>query len=90
MGLVPMFLGYVLFGYGLARLGASTATTITLSEPAVAAILAVVIVGETLSPLGWSGLGIIGAALVVLAVAPATAPAPPTHPRPVERKIASR
>ncbi|MFF5792373.1 DMT family transporter [Paeniglutamicibacter sp. NPDC012692] len=76
MALVPMFLGYVLFGYGLARLGASTATTITLSEPAVAAILAVVIVGETLSPAGWSGLAIIGAALVVLAVAPATSAAP--------------
>ena len=86
MALVPMFLGYVLFGYGLARLGASTATTITLSEPAVAAILAVAIVGETLSPLGWSGLAIIGAALVILAVAPANAPPPPTDPVPPSAK----
>ncbi|MBP2387819.1 DMT family transporter [Paeniglutamicibacter kerguelensis] len=87
MALVPMFLGYVLFGYGLARLGASTATTITLSEPAVAAILAVAIVGETLSPAGWSGLAIIGAALVILALAPANAAAStddtaPTSPTP--------
>ena len=91
MALVPMFLGYVLFGYGLARLGASTATTITLSEPAVAAILAVAIVGETLSPMGWSGLAIIGAALVVLALAPAnrTGHLQPIS-RPAERKIASR
>ena len=72
MALIPMFLGYLLFGYGLARVPVSTATTITLSEPAIAAILAVVVVGERLSPLGWSGLGIIAAALVMLAIAPAT------------------
>ncbi|WP_026554582.1 DMT family transporter [Arthrobacter sp. 35W] len=71
MALVPMFLGYLLFGYGLARLTASTATTITLSEPAVAAVLAVAVVGEHLSTTGWIGLGIIGLSLVVLAVAPA-------------------
>ncbi|MGL3805573.1 DMT family transporter [Paeniglutamicibacter sp. R2-26] len=81
MALVPMFLGYVLFGYGLARLGAGTATTITLSEPAVAALLAVLVVGETLGPLGWVGLAVIGAALAVLALAPAQAAAPEAMPR---------
>ncbi|WP_449373143.1 hypothetical protein [Arthrobacter psychrolactophilus] len=35
-----------------------------------------VVVGERLSPLGWSGLGIIAAALVVLAIAPATTELP--------------
>jgi DME family drug/metabolite transporter len=70
MALVPMFLGYLLFGYGLSRLSASTATTITLSEPAIAAVLAVFIVGERLSGLGWTGLGIIAMALAVLAIAP--------------------
>lgn len=70
MALVPMFLGYLLFGYGLARLSASTATTITLSEPAIAAVLAVAIVGERLSSMGWTGLCIIAAALAVLAFAP--------------------
>lgn len=70
MALVPMFLGYLLFGYGLARIPASTATTITLSEPAIAAVLAVAIVGERLSATGWTGLGIIAVALAVLAVAP--------------------
>lgn len=72
MALIPMFLGYLLFGYGLARVPASTATTITLTEPAVAAILAVVIVGERLSPVGWIGLGLIGTTLLVLALAPAS------------------
>src|SRR5699024_735837 len=31
MALVPMFLGYVLFGLGLTRISASTATTLTLA-----------------------------------------------------------
>ncbi|MEE1621818.1 DMT family transporter [Zafaria sp. Z1313] len=70
MALVPMFLGYLLFGYGLQRVAASTATTVTLGEPAVAAVLAVIVVGERLGAAGWTGLGIIAAALVVLALAP--------------------
>ncbi|PZE81764.1 DMT family transporter [Curtobacterium sp. MCBD17_032] len=71
MALVPMFLGYLLFGYGLSRVPASTATTVTLTEPAVAAVLAVVVVGERLTAVGWAGLGVIAVVLVVLAVAPA-------------------
>ena len=71
MAMVPMFLGYLLFGYGLSHLAASTATTITLIEPAVAAILAVAVVGERLGALGWSGLAIIGVAIATLAAAPA-------------------
>lgn len=71
MALVPMFLGYLLFGYGLARVPPSTATTVTLTEPAVAAILAVAIVGERLAALGGIGLAVIGAVLILLALAPA-------------------
>ena len=70
MALIPMFLGYVLFGYGLTKMPASTATTVTLTEPAVATILAVLIVGETLSGLGWIGLAVISVVLTILAVAP--------------------
>lgn len=70
MALVPMFLGYLLFGYGLMRVSASTATTITLSEPAIATILAVLIVGEQLGLLGWIGLGVIALVLGILALAP--------------------
>ncbi|WP_084500241.1 EamA family transporter [Brevibacterium album] len=73
MALVPMFLGYLLFGYGLTKVAASMATTITLTEPAVAAVLAVLVVGERLSALGWTGLGVLAAVLAVLAVAPANA-----------------
>lgn len=73
MALVPMFLGYLLFGFGLTRVPASTATTVTLTEPAVAALLAVVIVGEQLSGLGWTGLAVIAAVLVILVFAPTNA-----------------
>lgn len=66
LALVPMFLGYVLFGYGLTRLSPSTATTVTLAEPAVAALLAVAVVGERLAPVGWAGLGLIALVLVIL------------------------
>ncbi|GAA1770472.1 DMT family transporter [Kocuria aegyptia] len=78
MALVPMFLGYFLFGIGLARVRPSTATTLTLTEPAVAAVLAVVVVGERLAGAGWAGLAVIAAALVVLALAPANV----VEPRP--------
>lgn len=68
MALVPMFLGYVCYGYGLARIPASMATTITLLEPVIAALLAVVLVGERLPPSGWAGVGLIVACLGIITV----------------------
>lgn len=66
MALVPMFTGYLLFGYALAHISASTATTITLTEPVIAAMLAVLIVGEALSPLGWLGAVLVVCCLIIL------------------------
>lgn len=77
MALVPMFGGYVLFGWGLAHVQASTATTLSLLEPAVAAVLAVLIVGERLPVTGWTGIALVIACLAVL-----TAPAPRLRRRP--------
>lgn len=65
---VPMFLGYVLFGWGLARVPASVATTASLAEPVVAAVLAVAVVGERLAPAGWAGMALIVVGLAVLTV----------------------
>jgi DME family drug/metabolite transporter len=70
MALVPMFTGYLLFGWALAHVPATTATTLTLLEPAVATLLAVTIVGEHLPAAGWAGLTLIAGCLVIL-----TAPA---------------
>ncbi|WP_333778236.1 DMT family transporter [Streptomyces sp. IBSBF 3136] len=66
MALVPMFTGYVLFGWGLAHVPASTATTLSLLEPAVAAVLAVLVVGERLPATGWLGVALVIACLAVL------------------------
>ncbi|MFB6855666.1 DMT family transporter [Streptomyces sp. NPDC056341] len=66
MALVPMLAGYVLFGWGLAHVPASTATTLSLLEPAVAAVLAVLVVGELLPPAGWLGIALVIACLAVL------------------------
>ena len=65
----PMFVAYVLFGIGLRTLRSSTATTITLLEPFVATLLAVIVVGERLDAVGWVGLALILAAVTVLATA---------------------
>lgn len=68
MAAVPMFLGYLCFGYGLARVTASMATTLTLLEPVVAAVLAVVVVGERLPVPGWVGVGLVVGCLMILTV----------------------
>jgi DME family drug/metabolite transporter len=82
---VPMFVGYVLFGRGLAAVPASTATTLSLLEPVVAAVIAVLVLHERLPALGWLGMGIVLASLVVLTAGPRrpgpdTASSPPTSP----------
>jgi DME family drug/metabolite transporter len=81
MALIPMFAGYVLFGWGLARVRASTATTISLAETVVAAILAVVIVGERLPALAWVGAALVAGSLFVL-----TLPAPRQSHRKAEER----
>ncbi|WP_436897096.1 DMT family transporter [Acinetobacter gyllenbergii] len=69
MMLIPMFLGYLLFGYALKTISASTATTLTLFEPLVAALFAVLLVGEQLAPIGWVGMALIFVCLAVLSKA---------------------
>jgi DME family drug/metabolite transporter len=62
----PMFLAYLLFGIGLRSVRSSTATTITLLEPVFATVLAVLVVGERLSLVGWLGFGLVLVGLAVL------------------------
>ncbi|TCB65778.1 DMT family transporter [Acinetobacter sp. ANC 4178] len=66
MMLIPMFLGYLLFGYGLKTVPASRAVTLTLFEPFMAAVFAMLIVGEQLDGLGWLGMGFIFVCLTIL------------------------
>jgi DME family drug/metabolite transporter len=67
--IAPMFLAYLLFAVGLTSIRSSAATTITLVEPVVATVLAVVVVGERLTVLGWLGLALILVGVAVMASA---------------------
>ena len=68
----PMFVAYLLFGFGLRSIRSSVATTVTLIEPVVAAALAILVVGEQLRWSGWVGLALIlvGVTLLVSARQP--------------------
>ena len=65
----PMFLAYLFFAVGVRDLPSSTVTVITLLEPLVATLLAVLVVGERLEPLGWLGLVLILVGVTVLSSA---------------------
>jgi DME family drug/metabolite transporter len=68
LAVVPMALSYLLFGYGLRALPASGATTLALAEPVVATLLAVLVVGEQLTPLAWTGLLLVGLGISITAL----------------------
>ena len=65
----PMLIAYVLFGIGLRRIRSSTVTTITLLEPVIATLLAVTVVGERLTLVGWSGFVLVLGGLALLVTA---------------------
>jgi DME family drug/metabolite transporter len=65
----PMFVAYLLFGYGLRTIRSSSATTLTLLEPVVATLLAVAVVGERPGPVAWAGLVLILVGIAVLVAA---------------------
>ncbi|MDI3455046.1 EamA family transporter [Acinetobacter sp. V89_4] len=64
--IVPMFLGYLFFSFGLKRIPASQAMTLALVEIPVAALLAVVVVGESLTMHSYLGLILIFLCVIVL------------------------
>ena len=69
LGVVTTAVAYLLFGQGLSRLSASTASTLTLAEPMTATLLGILVLGERL---GWSasaGMAVIAVAIVILVVA---------------------
>jgi DME family drug/metabolite transporter len=65
----PMFVAYLLFGIGLRTVRSSSATTIALLEPVVATVLAVLVVGERLDAVGWTGLALVLTGLAILITA---------------------
>ncbi|SNS17491.1 drug/metabolite transporter, DME family [Actinomadura meyerae] len=68
LGVVTTGGGYLLFARGLRTTPATTATTLTLAEPAVAAVLGVALLDERLGAAALAGLALLAASLVVLIV----------------------
>lgn len=66
LGLVTTAVAYLLFGWGLARLRATTASTLTLAEPLTATLLGLLVLGERLGPVASAGLLLIALGIVVL------------------------
>lgn len=67
LGIMTTTLSYVMFGYGITHLAPGVVTTLVLSEPVVATLLGVGVLGEAMAPRGWSGCALIAAGLVLVA-----------------------
>ncbi|MEV0623185.1 EamA family transporter [Nonomuraea sp. NPDC050404] len=68
LGLGTTALSYFLYGRGLRTTPVATAATLALAEPAVAALLGVVVLDERLGPVSVAGLSLLAIALVAVAV----------------------
>ena len=68
LGIFTTGLGYTLYAYGLKRVHSSTASTLVLAEPATATLLAVVVLGDTLSANSWLGIAVVITGLLFLAI----------------------
>lgn len=66
LGLVTAGLAYWLFARGLQLIPVSSAVTLSLAEPLTAGLLGVVVLGEVLTPMAFSGIGLIFAGLLLL------------------------
>ncbi|WP_433436800.1 DMT family transporter [Nonomuraea sp. CA-141351] len=68
LGLGTTALSYFLYGRGLRATPVATAATLALAEPAVAALLGLVVLGERLTPVSIAGLVMLALSLVAVAV----------------------
>src|SRR5262249_60418271 len=60
-------LAYLLYARGLRTTAVTTATTLGLAEPAIAALLGLTLLGERLTTTGLAGLGVLAVGLVIAA-----------------------
>lgn len=65
LGLGTVVVTYLLLGQGLRGLSAATATTLALAEPATAALLGVLVLGELLTGWQYAGIATIAAGVVI-------------------------
>jgi DME family drug/metabolite transporter len=65
LGVVTVALSYPLLARGLDGVGVAATATLTLAEPATAAVLGLVVLDEEISGWGWVGLVLVAAGVAV-------------------------
>ncbi|QTD40421.1 DMT family transporter [Sporosarcina sp. Te-1] len=68
LGLATTSVAYILFSTGLRHIPSSSAVTLSLGEPLTAAILSVLVVGERLDVVSWSGVVLLVGGILVLTI----------------------
>jgi DME family drug/metabolite transporter len=68
LGLVTVAVAYPLLARGLEHVGVAATATLTLAEPATAAVLGLVILDEQLDSAGWVGLVLVASGVAVEAL----------------------
>ncbi|WP_339252323.1 EamA family transporter [Sporosarcina sp. FSL W8-0480] len=66
LGIAATSVAYILFSTGLRQIPSSSAVTLSLAEPLTAAILSVLVVGERLDLISWSGIALLLGGILVL------------------------
>jgi len=66
LGIAATGVAYLLFGYGLHRLTSATTVTLVLAEPLTAALLATMVLDESIAVLGWLGVAAVLLGLFVV------------------------
>ncbi|MBX3013592.1 MAG: EamA family transporter, partial [Caldilineaceae bacterium] len=66
LGLVATAAAYLLYARGLIHIPVATAVTLSLGEPLVATLLAVLLLGERLTAVAWVGIALLFIGLVWL------------------------
>jgi len=66
LGVVPTALGYALYLYGLRTTPATVSAILVLLEPLISTLLALVLLGERLAPLGWVGATLLLGSMALL------------------------
>lgn len=66
LSLITLTIAYIWFGWGLKRLPPTTVVMLTMFEPVIAAILAIVVLNETLSDVSWIGIAVVLVGLVIV------------------------
>jgi drug/metabolite transporter, DME family len=67
LGVITTAAGYLLYARGLRTTPVTTATTLGLAEPAIAAVLGLTVLREQLGTAGFAGLAVLAVGLVTLA-----------------------